>query len=196
MQAIEAQGWLEAQREITQNENLIVKPDSVLEYTCFVSFLNVATSNTNIGGINRPFSETDAWQTTGFSLTSTDTSLSFYVAKALGPYIDSNFPHHFLGGRLTALPATKPDGMATMSNVVGGPYTCDVMAKVWEQARCQNFDAIPAQDGFRDFFWYGDEATNDPRKPPDGLLSCPAIMAAAKPPVDLGNIYITNIMSV
>lgn len=32
--------WMEAQREITQNQNLIPRPDSVLEITCFDSFLD------------------------------------------------------------------------------------------------------------------------------------------------------------
>lgn len=32
--------WMEAQREVTQNQNLIPRPDSVLEMTCFDSFLD------------------------------------------------------------------------------------------------------------------------------------------------------------
>lgn len=32
---LESRAWLEAQREITQNQNLIAKPDSVLRYSCF-----------------------------------------------------------------------------------------------------------------------------------------------------------------
>ena len=32
--------WMEAQRELTQNQNLIPRPDSVLEMTCFDSFLD------------------------------------------------------------------------------------------------------------------------------------------------------------
>ena len=36
--------WLEAQREITQNANLITKPDSVLSLSCFNQFLNTASS--------------------------------------------------------------------------------------------------------------------------------------------------------
>ena len=45
MDALEARAWLEAEREISQNKNLIYKPDSVLEYTCFAGFLNEAASN-------------------------------------------------------------------------------------------------------------------------------------------------------
>ncbi|PCI56977.1 MAG: hypothetical protein COB36_01530 [Alphaproteobacteria bacterium] len=32
--------WMEAQREVTQNQNLFPRPDSVLEMTCFDSFLD------------------------------------------------------------------------------------------------------------------------------------------------------------
>jgi hypothetical protein len=171
MQAMEARAWLEAQREITQNENLIVKPDSVLEYSCFIGFLGKASANYSVGGINRPFSETDAWQTIGFSTTSTDESLNNVVASALATYIDSNYPHKFLGGRLT-IPDNKPNG-STMAHVdPSGNYACDNMARIWEQARCQNFDSVADQDGFRDFLWYADQ-NNDPRKFPGGTIkSC------------------------
>ena len=32
---LSSRAWLEAEREIMQNQNLIFKPDSVLQYTCF-----------------------------------------------------------------------------------------------------------------------------------------------------------------
>jgi hypothetical protein len=159
MQALEARAWLEAQREITQNENLIVKPDSVLEYSCFIGFLDMAASNFTIDGVNRQFSETTAWASNGFGQTSTDQALTHVVAQALGTYIDANFPNNFLGGRL-AIPGNKPNGN-TMNTVNGGtPYNCATMAEVWEQARCQNFDQDSPNDGFHDFLWY---QQNDPR---------------------------------
>lgn len=37
---LESRAWLEAQREITQNQNLISKPDSVLRYSCFDQMLS------------------------------------------------------------------------------------------------------------------------------------------------------------
>ncbi len=175
MQAMEGRAWLEAQREITQNENLIVKPDSVLEYSCFIGFLNSAAQNwAGTGGTDRQFSETQVWQTIGFTQTTTDDSLTNVVASALSTYIDGNFPHKFLGGRLT-IPAEKSDTTGHTSGldkVVGGKYApCDKMARVWEQAKCQNFDSIAQDDGFRDFNWYADQ-NNDPRKRPKELKWC------------------------
>ena len=37
MDALEARAYMEAQREIAQNKNLIFKPDSLLDYPCFKS---------------------------------------------------------------------------------------------------------------------------------------------------------------
>ncbi|MGH9811266.1 MAG: hypothetical protein ACRD9W_29165, partial [Terriglobia bacterium] len=131
---------------------------------------------TGAGGVNRQFSETDAWQTKGFTTTTTDNSLSFVVGFALQSYVNGNFPHKFLGGRLAAL-----DKPGVQGGTVNGSqaYSCDVMSRVWEQARCQNFDAIAAQDGFRDFNWYEDP-NNDPRKLPATLSSCKALTDSNK----------------
>lgn len=185
MQAMSARAWLEAQREITQNQNLISKPDSVLEYSCFIGFLNRAASNFTIGGLGRQFSETRAWDTDGFSETSTDQALTNVVASALKTYLDGNFPkpQKYLGGRLDI----EPD-RANVGTVNGDTdYNCAEMARVWEAARCLNFqDGDHAEkDGFRDFFWYRD---NDPRDlPGDPIKSCKALNTG------LPDVYDTNI---
>ncbi|PCK00386.1 MAG: hypothetical protein COA45_00980 [Zetaproteobacteria bacterium] len=40
MDVLNDRAWMAAQREVTQNQNLIPRPDSVLEITCFDSFLD------------------------------------------------------------------------------------------------------------------------------------------------------------
>ncbi len=168
MQAMSARAWLEAQREITQNQNLISKPDSVLEYSCFLGFLNRAAANFEIGGLNRQFSETDEWTTAGFSETSTDQALNEVVGSALINYLEGNFPdpQHYLGGRIDdPLPVRPPNNPVT-----GAEYNCGLMAQIWEKARCENFAAKrPDLDGFHDFFWYRD---TDPRNLPQDLQAC------------------------
>ncbi len=172
MQAMGARAWLEAQREITQNQNLISKPDSVLEYSCFIGFLNKAASNFPVGTLPRQFSETDKWATDGFDETSTDKALTSVVASALSAYIDSNFPHTFMGGRLDF--PDKPNG-DDMGEVDGGvDYECDTMARVWTAARCLNFAARADEDGFHDFFYMRD---NDPRNLPEEFEACDAPVA-------------------
>ncbi|PJB71639.1 MAG: hypothetical protein CO093_04680 [Alphaproteobacteria bacterium CG_4_9_14_3_um_filter_47_13] len=175
MDALEARAWLEAQREITQNKNLIYKPDSVLEYTCFHMFLNEAASNF---ATNRQFSETDRWNghPTGFSNTSTDESLTFVVLQPLINYLNNNFNTQGFnaGTYLNNRTATGPIGGAPPGTVQGNtPYNCAEMQAVWQLARCANF-IDPAQanyDGFFDFARY-ETANNDPRREatPWGLM--------------------------
>lgn len=169
MDALESRAWLEAQREITQNQNLISKPDSVLEYTCFNSFLNHLAKNFNVSGVKRLFSETDNWggHPPGINDTSTDTTLDNVVRQSMKSYLERNFKEKFIGDRLDEDYAGSSNGPE--EQVSGKDYTCDRMAKVWEMARCLNFMQKPDQDGFFDFPWY---AENDPRKLPGTMVAC------------------------
>ena len=174
MDALEARAWLEAQREIAQNQNLIVKPDSVLEYTCFDRFLlEIADDAVN------QFSETTRWGTIpGLESTTQDAALGRLILTGLTSYITENFPHTFLGGRSTL------DHVMTTNPQAGGnyTYTCDRMRVVWEAAKCMNFfnratangAVTENHDGFYDFRWYN---TNDPRQLPTGNQ-----FAACSPP--------------
>ena len=158
MDALEARAYLQAQREITQNQNLIYKPDSVLEYTCFQQFLNAAGTNWD----DRQFSETTRWDTAGFDATTTDLALSKVAGEALSSYIALNFPHAYLGGRAEGAGPYDPSG-----DVGGTEYTCDVMAQVWDLAKCKNFFDRMDTDAFFDFPYYSGQ---DPRQYPSGGL--------------------------
>ncbi len=57
MNQIYSRAFMEANREIIMSEQIIHKPDSVLEYTCFDQFVSMAAHNA--GPI---FSESDYWQ--------------------------------------------------------------------------------------------------------------------------------------
>jgi hypothetical protein len=160
MDALEARAWLEAQREISQNQNLIVKPDSVLEYTCFDRFLSVLAEQAS-----QMFSETTRWgNIPGLDERSMDTALQSLIFAGLRGYIEQNFGHTYLGGR-SANDYTMPGSLS------GGNYTCDQMKTVWNDAKCLNFFDEPTYDGFYDFYWY---QTNDPRQQPTsgGFTAC------------------------
>ncbi len=177
MQALVAHSWLEAQREMTQVENLIFKQDSVLEVSCFNGFVEKEAANFDANSVHYPFSETDEYQQPKFfSKTSTDESLTWVVGLALAAYIDGNFPNPYLNGRLN-FPSKPSGGFLAYINGFAG-YSCDEMARIWEQAKCQNFNNIPGQDGFRDFLWYAD-INNDPRKLPTQLQSCASLTQSA-----------------
>jgi len=110
---LKSRAWLEAQREITQNQNLIAKPDSVLRFSCFDKMM-------------------DDFQS-AYSATS-DVSVAKSAASS---FVADNFN-------------------AAHSNMIGGrsdetsslDSSCDVMAKVWEDAQCMNFADEPDNDAF------------------------------------------------
>jgi len=147
--SLEARAWLEAEREITQNQNLIYKPDSVLEYTCFDQFLTILK-----GASSSMFSDNPArW---GKAEGDLDDAIEDLVEGALDSYLENNFDHSYLGGRQGGISAP------------GGAYTCDIMQKVWMKAKCMDF--IPKNnDGFFTFEEYA-SANADKRKFPD---ECP-----------------------
>ena len=76
--SLESRGWLEAQREITQNQNLIFKADSVLEYTCFDRFANELAQHAR-----DMFSESTRWGGV-LSAASMDRALDRQVRSGLG----------------------------------------------------------------------------------------------------------------
>lgn len=161
MTAIEAVGQLEAQREITQNQNLLSKPDSVLEYACFEQHVTLSGNQALylfseaewFFQINDPF--IDAY--------SQDRALYTLVFNALIGYLRNNFWHRYLGDRadLEGLPDSG-----------SGAFTCYAMGYVWNRAKCQDF-ATPRhqQDGFYTFDQYAN-MSNDPRDLPNPQ-TCP-----------------------
>lgn len=154
--SLESRAWLEAQREITQNQNLIFKPDSVLAYTCFDQFANVLANMQSWQG----FSETSRWGAVISPLTTAmDEALNGLVAPSLISYLQSNFSNAYLGGR--------GDPSYTPSNISGGAYNCTEMNKVWQTAKCYNFQTLP-QDGF---FTFEEHALEDKRLLPSACTN-------------------------
>ncbi|MFK7839955.1 MAG: hypothetical protein AB8B83_06445 [Bdellovibrionales bacterium] len=175
-QSLEARAFIEAQREITQNQNLIQKPDSVLEYTCFDNHLRELA----LHALDM-FSETARW---GNVLPDThmDDALEALISSALVAYDNANFPASLLGGRVaatggwTGTPPTEASGSGRYdfesSIAASSPYACDIMQAVWQKAKCMNFAAIAANDGF---FTFADYATGGDKRFPTG--SCASVTA-------------------
>lgn len=157
MTAIERTGQLEAQREIIQNQNLIAKPDSVLEYSCFEQHLTLSGAQTGplfseqegFFGINDPFIDPN----------SLDRAIYYLTFEALIEYLQANFWHKYLGDR-SSLVGLPPAG--------GAGYSCYAMGYVWNKAKCLDFigENRYDQDSFYTFEDYMNMA-NDPRDLPD-----------------------------
>ncbi len=158
MDALEKRAWLEAQREIAMNQNIIVKPDSVLEYTCFDKFMGVLSGTEDEAIL---FSETSCCggEPTPATL---NLALGRTVGVALQKYINQNFDHDFLGGHLTDL-NYEPAG-----TIDGGTYECSMMQEVWERTQCLNFNSDTLNEDFFDFPKFADY---DPRDQPYGMCN-------------------------
>lgn len=171
MDAIDTRGYIEAQRETMQNQNFILRPDSVLEYSCIDSLLyNFAT------GVN--FSEIGWIGAIGklgiFALDQAllSTAIAFLYGN-LPPtipargYLAQNFAGPMYGGRAALTDVYIPA-------IPFIPYTaqlstCNYMQRIWSTAKCMNFMDEENHDGFYDFAWYTGLSpqvsflTNDPR---------------------------------
>lgn len=165
-ESLKSRAWLEAQREITQNQNLIVKPDSVLQYTCFDRLMNQVT------------------QVSGSMFSgSVGSSLQNLVGNALQTYIRGNFSYptnpRNASSPLTARLGGGRSGIVyTPGNITAGAYTCDIMRQIWLQAKCVNFILDPSTDGFYTFEEYA--GTNIPRDQEDRRLQ-PLICSTIAP---------------
>ncbi|MCF8495490.1 MAG: hypothetical protein K9G62_02350 [Alphaproteobacteria bacterium] len=171
--SLEARAWLEAQREITQNQNLIFKPDSVLEYTCFDLFLGELAEH----AIDM-FSENTRWGTI-LEADSMDNALESLVGTAFRSYLEDNFEntvddegnaaeYDLLGGRLNPGDPTNGSGLdytneaddsgvKWLPSIVGADYNCSIMNDVWKEAKCMDFIDVPEEDGFFTFEQYRDD---------------------------------------
>ncbi|MFP4314055.1 MAG: hypothetical protein ACLFR0_06990 [Alphaproteobacteria bacterium] len=162
-QSLEQRAWLEAQREITQNQNLITKPDSVLAYTCFEGYLFELADHAD-----EMFSETTRWGASvlgGAQDESMNNALERLVLEAMQTYMDANFlapgDLRMLGGR-SSTDRIDVGGYTDISN--GMSYSCDLMQRIWLEAKCYNFQEEP-DDGFFTFTNY--ETTPDKRAFPE-----------------------------
>lgn len=152
MNQIYARAYMEASREVIMGQQLIHKPDSVLEYTCFDSFLNQAGQNANGFSSSSDFAarniciETadtaciNTTITTPVSGTEVADALNIFLYGTLQDYINTNFGHTFMGE------ATTID--SAISAPAAAPYDCAHMATVWEIAKCVDF---AEDDRFRTF---------------------------------------------
>ena len=143
-ESLSARAWLEAQREITQNQNIILKPDSVLEYTCFDRIVRELADHAD-----EMLSETSSYGSP-LSSTSMDNALQNLVGTSLSAYISNNFNHNFLAGH-TAATGLDHTPLAITN---GTAYSCDRMRLVWNAAKCINFISNNTTDGFFTFAEY------------------------------------------
>lgn len=148
MDAIDARGFTEAARENAQNENLIFKPDSVLEYSCFKENAPITTATATL--LFRSWSLEDPTTDPLFVGDKT-------VYPPSGGFIGQNFGHDYLNNRY-ADPGSESSGF------------CEIMHKIFKAARCMNFYNRIDTDTMHDLTWY---TSNDPRREPTSCINLP-----------------------
>jgi len=191
MNQIYARAYMEANREVIMSQQIIHKPDSVLEYTCFDKFVSVAANN-----IDNIFSATTDWENRNVNfITSNEPSdstlrftnytvnrvfpddqldniLELLILEDLETYITNNFSHSFLGEAISI------DNDMNTGAIGSGNYECSHMATVWNMAKCIDFGE---DDKFRSFEHL---VSNDPRSIP---LSCPATAGGTTPTTNISD---------
>jgi hypothetical protein len=140
-EAMNARAYLEAERENLQAKNLIYKPDSVLEYSCFEQNLRISGAFTGF-----EFSEAVLFfgiEDSYLHNMSLDRAIYNVVFVSLSDFLYKNFWHRYLGDRsdLLALPDLDEK-----------EYNCYAMSYVWNKAKCLNYgEDRPLEDGFMTF---------------------------------------------
>lgn len=169
---IYARAFMEAERENVLAQTYILKPDSVLEYTCMDRMISQVTpdavslfsENTSWDGKTIPLyhAHTAAGDQTTVNLVvnpniggsnTINQPLQDVVLSALNTFVSSNFNHDFLGG-------TAGLGSSLSGSVSGGAYSCGALLAVWDIAKCQNLPT-PAADAF---WTFSELAAGDPRQ--------------------------------
>lgn len=152
------QAVMETRREDILNKRFIVKPDTVLDYSCFD--LYVKKTADSAGPL---FSETKTWANLPVDLIgktvnikrelgskSLDGALMDVVQSVAIDYRRGQFNNPHLAG------STPVDSSA-------GETNCDVMAKVWKASKCKNFDDVAV------FYTFEDLKTKEPREYPANM---------------------------
>lgn len=139
-QTMENRARMETEREIMQNQNLIFKADSVLNYVCMDKF--AAHASANVGVL---FTHTSYWSPMVFPWEGKNGAMGMpeamqkVVIASMTKYRDSNFPDEYLGGRGRELSLPKPQITDIPKGSSSGSYECGVMSQVWNVAKCLNF---------------------------------------------------------
>lgn len=149
-ESLKSRATLMTRRTMTQAQNYIYKPDSVLDYSCFNSFMRTAAvENEQI------FSESSGDHCFPSAL---DCALDEIVMPVVNSYLTNNFNHNFLGGNSGISRASYSNDLST----------CTVMKDVWSIAKCVNFMTDASRDAFYSFSEYIG------REPRDLPTQCPA----------------------
>jgi len=141
MNQISGRAFLEAEREMVSANATIVKPDSILEYSCFDQI--AANASKKQGPL---FGESDRWHNVDVDTGDGNTKLNAYLGKkdldrqvesvvlgTLDGYVKDSFSHDFMGG------VNSGEDSNISKTVDGAGKVCDSMYNVYHVAQCSDF---------------------------------------------------------
>lgn len=162
------QSVLQTRREMAINERYVVKPDSVMAYSCLSEQLMQVGQGAGV------FSESQLWANRqvdlldGFSQTVTidmgrnslDGAINNVAREPYEYFLQSVFSHDFLAGQAPGLIGSG-DGDEDGNSQAG--TTCGAMSQVWRIAKCMNVTDDPMFPTFEQMIG------TDPRRFPPNL---------------------------
>lgn len=152
--SLTSRAWLEAEREIIQNQNLIFKPDSVMEYVCFDKFVDHNANHAGEIFVHTKYFGKEIIKRG--SNESMEKGLTNVVSTALNAYDTGSFEDgKFLADRSKFI---KNKGnrfeYPQSATATPGNYTCKTMQEIWKTSKCINFidnEKFKMTDGFYPF---------------------------------------------
>lgn len=185
MNQIYAKAFIEAERETVINNSIIIKPDSVLEYSCYDQIAaRVATDagplfseqNWTPNSVPNPNSGNISISV-NMGATRLDDSIERLVLESLDTYANNSpngaFFNDFLGG------AAAGDNNTFSTTVAGVGSVCDFMYNMHYIAKCDDFALNAPFITFEDFGGTGilnltNPVTDTRTLPPAPFPQCPA----------------------
>ena len=179
MNQIYAKAFMEAERGTVMANSMILKTDSVLEYTCYDQLAAMVARNSNFSPATRPFfGETDRWAPASISYIGgnvninvdmgagyLDNLINILVLESLTAYATGSFSYDFLGGTATG------DNNTFSTTVAGVQSVCDFMYNLHYISKCDDFALNTGFMSFEAMFGSTPLVSNDPRTLP---VACPS----------------------
>ena len=170
------QGWLEGQRELEMAQRLILKPDSVLEYSCFEriakNFQNADSGSRWPGGDPGGRAWNFANYGGGSPPGNIGNAINGMVLNAFYPYLN-NFGHLFLGGTFA------DEGGSFLTGLADPNALCNPHYWIWYLAKCVNVSwEENTTDGHLNHYFPLDKLAN--RNLRNKPQSCPAANITAR----------------
>lgn len=159
------QAVLQTRREMAINQRYIVKPDSVMAYSCLSEQLKLVGEHAGV------LSETKRWAnkqvdilngntatvTVDMGSNSLDGAINNVATQPYESYLQSLFNYDFLAGQAAGLTGSPQDDETGVSQMHA---PCGAMSKVWQIAKCMNVTDDPLFPKFEELIG------KDPRKFP------------------------------